>query len=98
MHFTEFSNEIRFQYGFEMYYNYHTIHQAHIWYMFYIPISKEMNPFEAFSTGAWAGAKIYIQVNVMLIAFVASLTFINATLGWCGDRVGIEGLSFEVCG
>ena len=51
---------------------------------------------EAFSNGAWSGAKIYIQVNTLLVAFVAILNFVNATLSWFGDRVGVDELSFEV--
>ena len=44
---------------------------------------------------------IVANVVVIMIAFVASLHFVNATFGWFGDRVGIvppeyERLSFQV--
>lgn len=35
-----------------------------------------------------------IAVNVM--AFLCVLEFVNMTLDWFGDRVGVDGLSFQV--
>ena len=31
-----------------------------------------------------------------MLAFLSLLTFLNATLTWFGDRVGVENLTFEV--
>ena len=56
----------------------------------------EVNGIEAYANGAWEGAKIYIHVIANLIAFVAALNFINATLAWFGARIGVPDLSFEV--
>ena len=56
----------------------------------------EHNMFEAASNGATASIKIVGAILVNVIAFLCLLAFLNATLTWFGDRVGIEGLTFEV--
>ena len=51
---------------------------------------------EAASNGASASIKIVGAIAVNVLAFLSLLAFLNATLTWFGDRVGIEGLTFEV--
>ena len=38
------------------------------------------------------------NVAVVAYAFFTYIEFINNTLAWFGDRVGVEALSIEVCG
>ena len=40
--------------------------------------------------------KLVANIAVNLIAFVALLQFVNNTLVWFGDRVGYDGLTFQV--
>lgn len=54
------------------------------------------NVIGALSSGASASVKIVATVVVNLIAFIATLHFLNAVLTWFGDRVGIEELTFQV--
>lgn len=58
--------------------------------------SKEHNLIEAASNGASASIKIVGAVAVNVLAFLSLLAFLNATLTWFGDRVGIDGLTFEL--
>ena len=51
---------------------------------------------EAMVQGAVSAVPIIAQILVMLLAFVALLAAINATLGWVGDRVGLNDLTLEV--
>lgn len=53
------------------------------------------NVIEAISVGASTAIKLVANIAVNLIAFLSILEFINATLVWCGDRVGVEGFTFE---
>ena len=57
---------------------------------------SEHNLIEAASNGASASIKIVGAIAVNVLAFLSLLAFLNATLTWFGDRVGIEGLTFEV--
>lgn len=57
--------------------------------------SSEHNLIEAASNGASASIKIVGAIAVNVLAFLSLLAFLNATLTWFGDRVGIEGLTFE---
>ncbi|XP_041367546.1 solute carrier family 28 member 3-like [Gigantopelta aegis] len=54
------------------------------------------NVIEAASDGASTAIKLVANVAVNVMAFLAILAFVNGTLTWFGDRVGIEGLSFEL--
>lgn len=56
---------------------------------------SEHNLIEAASNGASMSIKLVANIAVNLIAFVALLQFVNATLTWLGDRVGQEGLTFQ---
>ena len=58
--------------------------------------SPEHNLIEAASNGASASIKIVGAIAVNVIAFLSLLAFLNATLTWFGDRVGVDGLTFEV--
>ncbi|KAK0058302.1 solute carrier family 28 member 3 [Biomphalaria pfeifferi] len=56
---------------------------------------SERNMIEAASNGASMSVKLVANIAVNLIAFVALLHFINATLTWFGDRVGVDNLTFQ---
>lgn len=58
--------------------------------------STEHNIIEAATNGATACIKIIGSVAVNVLAFLSLLTFLNATLTWFGDRVGVENLTFEL--
>lgn len=58
--------------------------------------APEHNIIEAASNGATASIRIVGAVAVNVIAFLSLLAFLNATLTWFGDRVGIDGLTFEL--
>ncbi|XP_036910428.1 sodium/nucleoside cotransporter 2 isoform X2 [Sturnira hondurensis] len=57
---------------------------------------KEKNILEAASNGATDAISLAVNVAANLIAFLAVLAFINATLSWLGELVDIQGLSFQV--
>lgn len=57
--------------------------------------SREPNLIAAASNGASMSIKLVANIAVNLIAFLAALEFINATLGWFGARVGVEYLTFQ---
>lgn len=52
--------------------------------------SPEKNVIEAASSGASQCIKVIANIAVNLIAFLALLEFLNATLRWFGARVGLE--------
>ena len=61
----------------------------------------ERNVVEAASAGATASIALVANAAANLIAFLSLLAFINATLSWLGDRVGLTPpdypkLTFEV--
>ena len=63
--------------------------------------SKEQNVIEAASAGASASIVLIANIAANLIAFIALLEFINATLEWFGTRAGLvppqyQPLSFQV--
>uniref|UniRef100_A0A0B7BQ73 Sodium/nucleoside cotransporter n=1 Tax=Arion vulgaris TaxID=1028688 RepID=A0A0B7BQ73_9EUPU len=57
---------------------------------------QEGNVIEAACSGAIVSGKIVAAVIVNVIAFLSLLKFLNATLTWFGDRVGVENLTFEL--
>lgn len=59
--------------------------------------SGEQNVLEAVSGGASASIGLVANIAANLIAFLAILAFINATLGWLGGMVGYPDVTFEVC-
>lgn len=54
------------------------------------------NLVEAASSGAAVSVKIVSNIAANLVAFLAVLAFVNATLNWLGHLVDVQGLSFEV--
>ena len=56
----------------------------------------EGNIIEAAASGAANAIALVANIAVNLIAFIAILYFINATLTWFGQRVGIEELTYQV--
>ncbi|XP_037691026.1 sodium/nucleoside cotransporter 2 [Choloepus didactylus] len=61
-----------------------------------LPHGKEKNVLEAASNGAADAIGLVTNIAANLIAFLAVLAFLNATLSWLGDMVDIQGLSFQV--
>ena len=61
---------------------------------------QERNIIEAASKGATLSVKLIANIAVNLIAFIAMLQFVDATLIWFGNRAGLEKpgveLSFNV--
>ncbi|XP_046369656.2 solute carrier family 28 member 3-like [Haliotis rufescens] len=57
---------------------------------------QQRNLIEAASEGASTSIGLIANIVVNVMAFLALLAFVNATLTWFGDRVGIEGLTFEL--
>jgi len=56
----------------------------------------EGNLIEAAAAGAANAIGLVANILVTVIAFVAILHFVNATLTWFGQRVGIEELTYQV--
>ncbi|KAK7160126.1 hypothetical protein R3I93_007935 [Phoxinus phoxinus] len=56
----------------------------------------EQNVLEAVSNGASASIGLVANIAANLIAFLAILDFINATLRWLGGMVGYPNISFEL--
>ncbi|XP_059153027.1 solute carrier family 28 member 3-like [Physella acuta] len=74
-----------------------TVNKKHNAKDFYnIPKGTEKNLIEAASNGASMSVKVVANIAVNLIAFVALLHFVNASLTWFGDRVGVENLTFQL--
>uniref|UniRef100_A0A9J7Z8G6 Solute carrier family 28 member 1 n=1 Tax=Cyprinus carpio carpio TaxID=630221 RepID=A0A9J7Z8G6_CYPCA len=55
----------------------------------------EQNVLEAVSGGASSSIGLVANIAANLIAFLAILAFINATLGWMGGMVGYPNVTFE---
>ena len=56
----------------------------------------EVNFIQAAAAGATNAVALVANIIANLIAFIALLHFVNATLTWFGQRVGIERLTFQV--
>lgn len=54
-----------------------------------------VNVIDAAARGALDGAKLAVNVAVMIIAFLGLLAFVNALLGWLGSNIGVPQLSLE---
>jgi pyrimidine nucleoside transport protein len=57
---------------------------------------EEANLVDAAASGASNAVMLVSNIAANLIAFIAILEFINVTLTWFGQRVGIEELTFQV--
>jgi len=55
-----------------------------------------VNFIDAAAAGAGNAIKLVVNIAANLIAFLAILYFINGTLTWFGQRVGVEKLTFQV--
>jgi len=55
-----------------------------------------VNFIEAAAAGASSSVSLVANIAANLIAFLALLQFINATLTWLGQRVGVQQLTFQV--
>ena len=58
---------------------------------------KSRNLLEAASSGASSSIKLIANIAVNLMAFIALLAFVDATLSWIGTMVDHPELSFRVC-
>ncbi|XP_022111135.1 solute carrier family 28 member 3-like isoform X2 [Acanthaster planci] len=61
-----------------------------------LPKGEERNIIEAASTGASTAIMLALNIGANLIAFLALLALFNGLLGYLGEKVGIDGLSFEL--
>uniref|UniRef100_A0A8C2X6Z0 Solute carrier family 28 member 1 n=1 Tax=Cyclopterus lumpus TaxID=8103 RepID=A0A8C2X6Z0_CYCLU len=61
-----------------------------------IKVATGYNILEAASSGASASISLVANIAANLIAFLAILGFINATLKWLGGMVGYPSISFQV--
>lgn len=61
----------------------------------YNTYSNERNIIEAASQGATNSIKLVANVAVNIIAFISFLGFVNATLRWFGERVGMRPPDYE---
>ena len=57
---------------------------------------KPGNVIDAAALGASEGLKLALNVGAMLLAFVGLIAVINGLLGFCGAKVGFDGLSLEL--
>ena len=55
-----------------------------------------MNIFDAAQTGALVMLPILTTCVVVTYTFISWVSWINNTLDWIGDRVGVDDLSIEV--
>ena len=55
-----------------------------------------MNFIEAAAAGASNSVSLVANIAANVIDFIALLQFVNATLTWFGERVGIQQLTFQV--
>lgn len=61
-----------------------------------ISCSSDRNIFDAATHGATVSAKLVAAIVVNVIAFLSLLEFVNVTLIWFGERVGVEDFTLEV--
>uniref|UniRef100_A0A3P8YSL5 Sodium/nucleoside cotransporter n=1 Tax=Esox lucius TaxID=8010 RepID=A0A3P8YSL5_ESOLU len=61
-----------------------------------VACGDEKNILEAASSGASASISLVANIAANLIAFLAILAFINASLGWLGGLVGYPSITFEM--
>uniref|UniRef100_A0AAZ3RKP5 Sodium/nucleoside cotransporter n=1 Tax=Oncorhynchus tshawytscha TaxID=74940 RepID=A0AAZ3RKP5_ONCTS len=61
-----------------------------------VACGDEQNILEAASSGASTSIGLVANIAANLIAFLAILAFINASLGWLGGLVGFPSITFEV--
>ncbi|XP_063422699.1 solute carrier family 28 member 3-like [Mytilus trossulus] len=57
--------------------------------------SADRNIFDAATHGAIVSAKLVAAIIVNVIAFLSLLEFVNVTLTWFGERVGVEDFTLE---
>lgn len=58
--------------------------------------TKYTNTLDAAQTGAMVMVPVLVSASVVIYTFMCWVSWINHTLEWFGDRVGIEGLSIEL--
>ncbi|KAK7485896.1 hypothetical protein BaRGS_00022891 [Batillaria attramentaria] len=63
--------------------------------VYQLKFGSSNNMFEAIAVGASTAVKLIANIAANLIAIIALLEFLNATLQWFGDRAGVDGLTFQ---
>ncbi len=53
------------------------------------------NVFDAAASGAASGLTLALNVGAMLLAFIALIAMLNGLVGWTGELVGVDDLTFE---
>jgi len=56
---------------------------------------RPANLIMAAAQGAQTGVKLAVMVGAMVLAFVALVALANGMLGWAGERIGVEGVTFQ---
>lgn len=64
--------------------------------VFQMAAGSSRNMIDAASDGASQSIKLLANLGVNLIAFLSLLAFLDATLVWFGDRIGVDGLTFQL--
>jgi len=59
-------------------------------------VRTEVNFIEAAAAGASNAVSLVANIAANLIAFWALLHFVNSTLTWFGQRVGVRQLTYQV--
>jgi len=54
------------------------------------------NVFDAAASGAASGLQLALNVGAMLLAFVALIAMLNGGIGWIGEMLGYEDVTFQL--
>ena len=55
----------------------------------------EANVLDAATQGATAAGILVVNITAIVVAFIAFMTFVNSVVGFLGDQVGLENLTFD---
>lgn len=58
--------------------------------------NKFANVFDAAATGAASGLQLALNVGAMLLAFIALIAMLNGLIGWVGELLGYEQITFQL--
>ena len=57
---------------------------------------KEANVLDAASQGAASAGILVVNITAIVVAFIAFMAFINSLVGFFGELVGVEDLTFDI--
>lgn len=57
---------------------------------------KYANIFDAAASGAASGMQLAMNVGAMLLAFIALIALLNGLIGWAGEVLGYEDITFQL--